>query len=182
MKTPASTLRLASVSLAAACALCLLAAAAWLLNVGGYEPRLSGQLARMNGGATFAQVCEWMKEGGEFRYDGIDHLNPQRPAVTEARRAGDCKDMALWLASKINDPSVMFVEGRFDNASSRHAWLEWWCDGELWVLDVTAHFSGPAPIPASRTHSPTSSCYYAPDRIITRYGTFTSRGGMADAR
>ena len=183
MRTPPPCAnRLATVPLTAACALTLLAAAPWVQYVGGYERRLSDRLARMDGQATYAEVCERMKEGGKFRYDGTDHLEPQRPEVTEARKAGDCKDLALWLASKLNDPSLMFVEGRFDNGAGRHAWLEWFGDGELWILDLTAHFNGSVPMRASESHSPTSAWYYAPDRLITRYGTFTARGSISDAR
>ena len=174
--------RLTTVSALTAYALVLFAGALLVVAVGSYERRLSWDLARLNGKATYAQVCALMKEGGKFRYDGTYHLYPQNPAVTEARRAGDCKDLALWLASKLNDPSVMFVEGHFDHSSTRHAWLEWFGDGQLWILDLTADFHGSAPMPASQSRVATSVWYYAPERLITRYGVFTSNGSISDAR
>ena len=159
--------------------LALLAAAYLADAVGNYEHRLTKQLSQLHGKATYARVCELMKEGGAFRYDGTYHLNPRPPAVTEARRAGDCKDLALWLASKLNDSSVMFVEGHFDLSPSHHAWLEWFGDGQLWILDLTAHFNGSAPMPASQSHDSTSTRYYAPERFITKYGVFTNHGSIS---
>ena len=161
-------------------AVLLFAGAGHLAFVGSQEARLAGQLARMNGTATHARICALMKEGGRFRYDGTIHAEPQRPEVTEARQAGDCKDLAWWLAVRLNDPSVSFVEGTFDNSPTRHAWLQWFGDGQLWILDLTAHFS-PGPIPAADTHQPASNIYYVPERLITKYGVFTGKGAFADA-
>lgn len=175
MKTTPTT----TILLVTAFAILLFAAAAHLAFVGSQEVRIARGLARMNGAATHAQVCTLMREGSKFRYDGTAHDEPQRPEVTEARRAGDCKDLALWLAFKLNDPSVMFVEGTFDNSPTHHAWLEWFGDGQLWILDLTAHFND-SPIPAADTHAPTSNCYYAPERLISKYGVFTSQGAFAD--
>lgn len=163
-----------------ALAIAMFAGAAHLSFVGSQEARLAANLARMNGTATHARICELMREGWKFRYDGTVHAEPQRPEVTEARRAGDCKDLAWWLAARLNDPNVIFVEGRFDNADSRHAWLEWFGDGKLWVLDPTAHYSA-GPIPADETRNPASNTYYAPERLISKYGVFTSDGAFADA-
>ena len=183
MNQPASPLRRrATVLVLSTYAFVLLLTAWFVCSVGGYERRISGRLARMDGRSTFAQVCALMREGSEFRYADNYHFNPQSAAVTEARKAGDCKDLAFWLASRMNDPAVMFVEGRFDHSPVRHAWLEWFGDGELWILDLTAHFNGSVPMRASESHSPTSAWYYAPDRLITRYGTFTARGSISDAR
>jgi len=155
--------------------------AALLVTVGGYERRISGALARMNGKATFAQVCALMKEGAEFQYRYSYHFNPQRPDDTETLRAGDCKDLAMWLAKRMNDPSVMFVEGHFDHSPVRHAWLEWWCDGQLWILDLTG-LHGSVPQPASKSHDADSLWYYAPERLITSRGTFTASGAISDHR
>ena len=182
MNQPASPLRRrATVLVLSTYAFVLLLTAWFVCSVGGYERRISGRLARMDGRATFAQVCALMREGSEFRYEENYHFNPQSAAVTEARKAGDCKDLAFWLAIRMNDPAVMFVEGRFDHSPVRHAWLEWRCDGQLWILDLTA-LHGSAPQPASQSHVPASDWYYGPDRIITRYGTFTANGGMSDDR
>ena len=178
-KAPSADSRRGTISILTLGALALFAAAYLGLDVGNYEHRLSVNLSKLNGKATYAQVCALMQEGGAFRYDGTYHLNPQSPAVTEARRAGDCKDLALWLASKMNDSSVMFVEGHFDLSPTHHAWLEWYGSGQLWILDLTAHFGGSAPMPASQSHNPTSYTYYAPERFITKYGVFTDRGSVA---
>ena len=178
-KPPSAASRILTSSLLIGCALVQFAAAYYVVNSVRFEHRLSEQFSYMHGEATYAQVCELMKEGGKFRYDGTDHLIPQSPAVTEARRAGDCKDLALWLASKLNDSSVMFVEGHFDLSPSHHAWLEWFGDGQLWILDLTAHFNGSAPMPASQSHDSTSTRYYAPERFITKYGVFTNHGSIS---
>ena len=94
-KAPSADSRRGTISILTLGALALFAAAYLGLDVGNYEHRLSVNLSKLNGKATYAQVCALMQEGGAFRYDGTYHLNPQSPAVTEARRAGDCTTPGL---------------------------------------------------------------------------------------
>ena len=178
-KAPSTARRLTTISVLIGCALAMFANAYRVVDVGRYEPLLLERLSHMHGKATYAQVCALMKEGAAFRYDGAEHRIPQSPAVTEARRAGDCKDLAVWLASKLNDPSVIFVEGHGAHSHEHHAWLEWIGDGQLWILDLTVHFNGSVPTLASQSHNPTSSLYYVPERFVTKYGVFTSRGAIS---
>ena len=178
-KPPSAASRILTSSLLIGCALVQFAAAYYVVNSVRFEHRLSEQFSYMHGEATYAQVCELMKEGGKFRYDGTDHLIPQSPEVTEARRAGDCKDLALWLAARMSDPAVMFVAGHFDFSREHHVWLEWYGEGQLWILDLTAKFNGSAPMLASESHDPASDFYYVPERIVTRYGVFTSNGSIS---
>lgn len=98
--------------------------------------------------ATMDQVRHLMVVGRNFRYSFTDPYTAATPEVTAARRAGDCKAKALWLASQLNDPSVRFVIGRArDNSKVSHAWLMWQSQGQWWILDCTLNS---APIPASR--------------------------------
>ena len=173
-----SAKRLSTILALTTYALVLFAGAALTLAIGTYDWRISGRLARMNGKATYPQVCALLKAAGKFHYDGTTHLYPQSPAVTEARRAGDCKDLALWLASKLNDPSVMFVLGHIKAPTAEgHAWLVWYGDGQLWVLDPTG---GLPPMPASRVCGP-ADCYYVPERLITQYGTSNTKSSRTDS-
>src|SRR5689334_12298243 len=60
---------------------------------------------------SMARVKQLMREGRRFRYTFDDPYTAAYPAETEAMRAGDCKDKALWLADRINDDNVRFVVG-----------------------------------------------------------------------
>lgn len=96
-------------------------------------------LSQLDGGTTsMEQVRALMRKGRNFRYSFDQPYVALSPEVTEARRAGDCKDKALWLADQIGDPNIRFVVGkaRSDSAIS-HAWLLWKKNGRYWVLDCT---------------------------------------------
>jgi hypothetical protein len=84
------------------------------------------------------RVRELMHQGRSFRYSFTNPYTPSSPESTAARRAGDCKDKALWLADQLNDPSVRFVIGRARrNSRISHAWLMWQHDNRWWILDCT---------------------------------------------
>jgi len=86
---------------------------------------------------SFTRVQALMRQGRAFRYAHAEPYVPEDPAVTEAHHAGDCKDKALWLMSKMGG-SPRFVIGKLDRgARLSHAWLEWYSDGQVWILDPT---------------------------------------------
>jgi hypothetical protein len=95
------------------------------------------------------EVRKLMRTGRGFRYSFDTPYVPNMPEVTAKRRAGDCKDKALWLASQLGDANVRFVIGK-SRASSKmsHAWLYWKdSTGKWWILDCTYH---QAPIAADK--------------------------------
>jgi hypothetical protein len=98
--------------------------------------------------ATLERVNALMWQGRGFRYKRTDPYAPAPPETTASRRAGDCKDKALWLLSQLHDQNVRFVIGKLDRRSHiSHAWLVWEHDGREWILDC-AQFSHA--IPADR--------------------------------
>jgi hypothetical protein len=115
------------------------------------------------------EVKQWLGESYHFRYIMRDPVTPTPPAVTEATRAGDCKDKALWLAAKMEDPAdVVFVIGRARaNSRINHAWLAWASGGSVWILDPT---NCPSPLRADRIRKGE----YIPEFFFTRYGTFAA--------
>jgi len=96
----------------------------------------------------FNEVARLLKKGYGFRYVYETPYVAPTPAQTEARGAGDCKAKTLWLADRMNDPSVRYVIGkaRADSTIS-HAWLMWRYNDQWWVLDPT---NSPNPIPANQ--------------------------------
>jgi hypothetical protein len=110
------------------------------------------------GGATMERVNTLMRQGRTFRYRRSDPYSPASPEETAARRAGDCKDKALWLMSQLQDPNVHFVIGKLDRrAPISHAWLEWEHDGQRWILDCAMHSHA---IPAD---------HFGPDEYVPLY-------------
>ncbi len=113
-----------------------------------YDPYFANvreTLAQLHGRELdFAHVCALVREGHSFTYRFTDPYTPEAPEVTARDRAGDCKDKALWLASKLGDASVVFVIGYIRPASRMaHAWLRWRdASGLEWVLDCT-NFDSP---------------------------------------
>jgi transglutaminase-like putative cysteine protease len=86
-----------------------------------------------------------MREGRAFRYVHSDPYNPVSPAETARRRAGDCKDKALWLCNQLQDSSARFVIGKMKRSSKiSHAWVMWQSEGRWFVLDCTLNWK---PIP-----------------------------------
>lgn len=94
-------------------------------------------------------VRKLMFVGRSFRYMSGAAYAPATPESTAARKAGDCKDKALWLANALNDGSVRFVIGKAKSTSSiSHAWLYWKDENsKWWILDCT---NRKMPIPADK--------------------------------
>ena len=87
------------------------------------------------------RVRTLMRQGRNFRYSFTQPYTASLPEVTEARRSGDCKDKALWLAGRIGDENVRFVVGKARRTSSiSHAWLLWRNEGRWWILDCTNNY------------------------------------------
>jgi len=98
-------------------------------------------LGRAGGGAsTVDEVRSQLRTARRFRYyyNPAEPYIPQSPEVTEARRQGDCKAKAVWLASKMGDRNVRYVIGKMQPSSRiSHAWLLW-SSGGIWLhLDPT---------------------------------------------
>jgi hypothetical protein len=124
-----------------------------------------------NSKPSLDQVRKLMHTGRAFRYSYTNPYVPSLPAITESRRAGDCKDKALWLASQLDDSSVRFVIGKARRASRMsHAWLYWQdSDARWWILDCTNRRD---PVQADRV----SSSQYIPFYSYAKGGTYRHEG------
>jgi hypothetical protein len=92
--------------------------------------------------ASMEQVKKLMVEGRNFRYRMENPYVAAMPATTAAKRSGDCKDKALWLASQLGDSDVRFVIGKTEpGVRISHAWVMWKNEGRWWVLDCTLRHS-----------------------------------------
>jgi hypothetical protein len=97
-------------------------------------------------GTSMERVQALMRQGNGFRYSFVEPYVASLPSVTAARRAGDCKDKALWLCDQINDENVRFVVGKARSESRMsHAWVMWQHQGRWWILDCT-NTSRPIPV------------------------------------
>lgn len=91
--------------------------------------------------SSMERVRALMRQGRNFRYSFTQPHVASLPELTEARRAGDCKDKALWLADRLGDENVRFVVGKARRTSSMsHAWLLWRNEGQWWILDCTYNY------------------------------------------
>jgi hypothetical protein len=98
--------------------------------------------------ASMDRVTDLMRTGRSFRYVHSTPYLPAEPVQTAARRAGDCKDKALWLCDQLRDSSARFVIGKIKrNPRVSHAWVMWENEGRWWILDCTLSWR---PIPADR--------------------------------
>jgi hypothetical protein len=87
---------------------------------------------------NMALAAQLMKEGRRFKYCVCDPYRADPPALTEARRAGDCKSKALWLYDSLGDSNALFVIGKAQKrARNSHAWVYWRNDERWWILDCT---------------------------------------------
>ena len=94
------------------------------------------------GNPSIGRVEQLVRQASEFRYTYTKNhpYVPQKPRVTEATKAGDCKAKALWLAAKMRSSRVRYVVGkawRFD--SRNHAWLMWKGPNGWLILDPSNH-------------------------------------------
>jgi hypothetical protein len=116
--------------------------------------------------AEMDRVQQLMREGRSFRYVHSTPYDPALPAQTAARRAGDCKDKALWLCDQLKDPSARFVIGKMKrNAKVSHAWVMWETEGRWFVLDCTLSWR---PIPLDQV----SNGDYVPLYSYAKNGTY----------
>jgi len=118
-----------------------------------YMNTVKSVLSRLGSDAPdLNQVRELMREGRSFRYTYENPYLANPPEVTETRKAGDCKDKALWLASRLNDPNLRYVIGKANlNSEISHAWLYWKdSTNQWWILDCT---NKKEPVPVARIPS-----------------------------
>ena len=109
--------------------------------------------------STMVQAARLMKEGRRFKYCVCDPYRADPPAVTEARRAGDCKSKALWLYDSLGDRNALFVIGKAEKrARTSHAWVYWRNDDRWWILDCTERAD---PIAADSVSSDRYVPYYS---------------------
>jgi hypothetical protein len=141
-----------------------------------YMTPVKSVLQRVDGApasASLDSVRKLMRTGRGFRYSFDTPYLANLPEVTASRRAGDCKDKALWLASQLNDSSVRFVIGKARSSSRiSHAWL-YWKDGndKWWILDCT---NASRPIPADRV----SRNSYIPFYSYAKTGVYRHDGAF----
>lgn len=108
---------------------------------------------------TMAQAARLMKEGHRFRYCVCDPYRADPPALTESRRAGDCKSKALWLYDSLGDRNALFVIGKAEQRTrTSHAWVYWRNDERWWILDCTERAD---PIAADSVSSDRYVPYYS---------------------
>ena len=115
---------------------------------------------------TMMLTARLMKEGHRFHYCVCDPYRADPPALTEARRAGDCKSKALWLYDNLGDRNALFVIGKAEKrARTSHAWVYWRYDERWWILDCTERAD---PIAADSV----SSDRYVPYYSLGRGGSY----------
>lgn len=111
------------------------------------------------GNATMLAVCRLMKESHAFEYRPSDPYRAEPPALTEARRAGDCKAKALWLYEHLGDAAALYVIGKaLRRAQTSHAWVYWRRDERWWILDPTNRAE---PVAADSVPSDRYVAYYS---------------------
>ena len=132
-----------------------------------YLSPVKAVLARLDGTQPeLDTVRELMHQGHSFAYTFTNPYVATIPEATARTRSGDCKDKALWLASKINDPTIQFVIGKASSSSKiSHAWLLWQSRSRWFILDCTNQSS---PVALEKV----SSKEYIPYYSITRDGSY----------
>jgi hypothetical protein len=124
-----------------------------------------------------AQVEQLVREGRGFgySYNKEQPYVPQTPDITEARKAGDCKAKALWLASKMDTRNVRFVIGKASASRPiNHAWLIWEGPQGWLILDATMLSR---PLPPDRC----SSTDYIPNFSYSPSGKFAHAAAATGA-
>ncbi len=129
-----------------------------------YNAPVDAVMGHLNGSApSFEAVRALVRQGYNFRYSFDAPYVAQMPAVTAAKRSGDCKAKSLWLASKMNDAAnLRYVIGKARSTSRiSHAWLMWKHEGRWWILDPT---NVPEPIAADSVGAGDYVINYSYDR------------------
>jgi len=139
-------------------------------------------LRQLNGSKpSFQKVAALTRQGYSFKYSFDTPYIAPMPNVTEAKRQGDCKAKSLWLAARMNDPSVKYVIGKARRTSKiSHAWLMWKYNDRWWILDPT---NNPDPIPADRVGPDEYLLTYSYDKSGSyRHRQSFSRRSVAGSR
>ncbi len=114
---------------------------------------------------SLTATCRLLRTARGFRYSPGDPYRADLPAITAARKAGDCKAKALWLYDQLGDPSVLYVIGKVSRtAKNSHAWLYWRWDERWWILDPT---NLNAPIAADTVGTGRYVPYYSFSKLAT---------------
>jgi len=91
----------------------------------------------------YKKVRKYLETASRFKYKadriGADYW--QTPHETEKLGMGDCEDKAIWLYSKLikeGFDNVRLVLGDYRRSkSSVHMWVNWYQDGQVYILDPT---------------------------------------------
>lgn len=106
-----------------------------------YMTEVVEELKTLNGKTDMNRVRILMYEGRSFKYKRVTDYIPKAADLTHRERQGDCKDKALWLISRMNDPRVRYVIGKTNMKSKMaHAWVEWNDGQNWWILDCTLKY------------------------------------------
>jgi len=96
---------------------------------------------------TLINVLDWVVQNVEYQRDPPDVELVQSPRVTMARRAGDCDDLSVLIASMLATLGyrVRFVVGRVKGRKSyHHVWPEVRTPAGAWVaMDATLPHTRP---------------------------------------
>ncbi len=83
-------------------------------------------------------------DGPPVYFHGVDESSRdywQLPEETEARGAGDCEDIAVWLYAtliRLGFENVRLVVGRHRiDKPMNHAWVVYYLNGKVYILDPT---------------------------------------------
>ena len=92
---------------------------------------------------SYKKVEKFLEMASKFKYknDSRGADNWQLPLETEKCGAGDCDDKAIWLYSKLikeGTDDVRLVLGNYKRGElSVHMWVNWYHDGQVFILDPT---------------------------------------------
>lgn len=132
--------------------------------------------------SSMDRAAKLMREGRGFRYVHSTPYLPAFPEETAARRAGDCKDKALWLCDQLNDSTARFVIGKVKrNSAVSHAWVMWENEGRWWILDCTLSWR-PFPVESVRQGDYVPLYSYGRNATYRHAGTSTSTAASATAK
>ncbi len=91
----------------------------------------------------YKKVRRYLETACRFKYkaDAVGADYWQAPYETERLGMGDCEDKAIWLYSKLikeGFDNIRLVLGDYEKSkSSTHMWVNWYHDGQVYILDPT---------------------------------------------